>query len=221
MEKILLVDDDKRILSMIERALAKENRKIFALESSKKVLSFDLSHMNLIILDIMMPEIDGFDLIQAIRQEANCPILFLSALKSEETIIEGLGLGADDFLSKPFSIYELRARVEAHLRRDAREPVKAFQRQDFTFDLLEKRVEFEKEDLDFTSLEFEVTYLLAKSPGQVYSREQILTHVLGYTSDTSDEAIYEHIKNIRHKCKKRGINPIETVWGIGYKWKNQ
>ena len=133
--------------------------------------------------------------------------------------MKGFGLGADDYIRKPFGIGELRARVAAHLRREKREKKHAVTVGELRFWLREKRIEYEENTVPLTSGEYEICEYLALHHGQVFSREQIYEHVYGYDKDGDDSAITEHVKNIRAKFRKLGLSPVETVWGIGYRWK--
>ena len=167
----------------------------------------------------MMPGIDGFTLLGRMRDEIDCPVLFLTAKTAEEDLMKGFGLGADDYIRKPFGIGELRARVEAHLRREKREKKHAVTLGGLRFCLREKRIEYEGDTVPLTSGEYEICECLALHRGQVFSREQIYEHVYGYDKEGDDSAVTEHVKNIRAKFRKLGLSPVETVWGIGYRWK--
>ena len=168
---------------------------------------------------VMMPEIDGFTFCKEIRNKIDCPILFLTAKTDEEDIVEGLALGADDYIKKPFGISELRARVEAHLRREKREKLNYLVLGDVSFHLLEKSVIIGDEKLPLTKGEYEICELLARHRGQVFSLEQILEEVFGYDSDSDITSIRVHIKNIRKKFTLHLECPIETIWGVGYIWR--
>lgn len=131
----------------------------------------------------------------------------------------GLSLGGDGYISKPFGISELRARVVAHLRREHREKQNAFSISNIKFYITAKESYYNEELLPFTKSEYNICEYLAMNHGQVFSKERIYESVFGFDGNSDTSAIVEHIKNIRSKFKKIGINPIETVWGIGYKWK--
>ena len=137
----------------------------------------------------------------------------------EEDVVTGLSVGGDDYISKPFSIKELRARVDAHLRREHREKQNAFSISGIKFSLYSKQISFNESIIPFTKSEYAICEYLALNHGQVFSKEKIYENVFGFDGESDILAIVEHIKNIRNKFKKIGINPIETVWGIGYKWK--
>lgn len=131
----------------------------------------------------------------------------------------GLGSGGDDYITKPFGIGELRARVQAHLRREKREKKHSVLISDVRFDLSGKSAEAGGNLIPLTKSEYEISEFLAINHGQVFSKEQIFERVFGFDRESDISAITEHVKNIRAKFAKQGINPIETVWGIGYKWK--
>lgn len=218
MGNILAVDDESSILKLIKRALEKDGHAVRTLADSTAVLKEPLAAFDLILLDVMMPGMDGFSLCTQVRRETDCPILFLTAKTSEEDVMKGLGLGADDYIRKPFGIGELRARVQAHLRRENREKIHAAAVGDVKFYLQEKRAVCGGAELPFTKSEYEICEYLALHRGQVFSRERIYEHVFGFDKESDDSAITEHVKNIRAKLKAAGISPIETVWGTGYKW---
>jgi DNA-binding response OmpR family regulator len=214
---ILAIDDDEQILRVIKKALEAQDHSVTAV--SQPVMLEAYKYYDLILLDVMMPEIDGFTLCKQIRTSADCPIVFLTAKAMEQDIITGLSVGADDYLSKPFGIAELRARVAAHLRREHRQKQNAFSISGLQFNLLAKEVYFQQAAIPFTKSEYGICEFLALNHGQVFSKEQVYEKVFGYDGESDSSAIVEHIKNIRSKLSKVEIAPIETVWGIGYKWK--
>jgi len=131
----------------------------------------------------------------------------------------GLGAGGDDYITKPFGIGELRARVAAHIRRENREKTHTICIGEVRFSMQERKIYVQEHELVFTKAEYTICEFLALNHGQVFSKERILEHVFGFDGDSNGSAITEHVKNIRAKFQKFGINPIETVWGIGYRWK--
>lgn len=219
MADILAIDDEEGILNIIKSALEKAGHKVNTVSNPLSISDNMYMKYDLILLDVMMPEIDGFSLCRKIRGLVDCPIIFLTAKTMEEDVITGLSIGGDDYISKPFSIKELRARVEAHLRREHREKQNAFSISGVKFNLAAKEIYFKEESIQFTKSEYSICEYLAINHGQVFSKEKIYESVFGFDGESDLSAIVEHIKNIRSKFKKFGINPIETVWGIGYKWK--
>ena len=193
MANILVVDDDKAILDLIENILSKSNHFIKKIDKPEKVLSEDLSFYHLIILDVMMPEIDGFSLCSKIRIQVDSPILFLTAKSDEADIIRGLGLGADDYLTKPFGVQELRARVDAHIRREEREKINYINIGDVKFLLSSKECFVLDNRVSLTKSEYEISEYLALNRGQVFSREQIFESVFGFEKESNLNVIAEHI----------------------------
>lgn len=218
MTRILAVDDDKNILALLKNALTKDGYHVTAVDEAKDVLNMDLSAYELIILDVMMPEMDGFTLCEQIRDSADCPILFLTAKTMEADVMKGLGVGGDDYITKPFGLLELRARVSAHLRREHREKKNAVTIGNVQFQLLAKKVLADGTEIPFTKSEYAICEYLALNHGQVFSKERIYEHVFGYDGESDSSVITEHVKNIRSKLAKAGEEPLKTVWGIGYRW---
>ncbi|WP_026887549.1 response regulator transcription factor [Clostridium beijerinckii] len=219
MARILTVDDDTNILALIKKALEKDNHIVSTLSEPSQIFDLQLGMYDLILLDVMMPNIDGFTLCNKIRCKTDCPILFLSAKTMENDIMQGLDVGGDDYILKPFGIGELRARVNAHLRREGRERRNIFNIGDVCIDISGKKLAVHNEELTLTKSEYEICEFLACNHGQVFSKEKIYEEVFGTYGEGESSAIAEHIKNIRGKFMKFNISPIETIWGLGYKWK--
>lgn len=218
MSNILVIDDEEMILQLIKNGLQKDGHTVSVYSSAMQVLLDTLSHYDLIILDVMMPDIDGFSYCKKIRDLIDCPLLFLTAKIMENDITYGLGLGADDYLTKPFRIAELRARVNAHLRRENRERHNTLNFDRIKIDLSEKEIRIDNQTVVFTKSEYLICEYLARNKGQVFSKEQIYEAVFGFDGESDNSTISTHIKNIRAKFAKVNIQPILTVWGIGYKW---
>lgn len=219
MAKILAVDDEEGILTVIRRALEKDGHTVTICSGANEVQIEYLRQYDLILLDIMMPDVDGIEFCRQIRGQVDCPILFLTAKTEETSIMYGLGSGGDDYITKPFGIGELRARVQAHLRREHREKTNAVLISGVRFDLSGKQADIEENRIPLTKSEYEISEYLAMNHGRVFSKEQIFEAVFGYDRESDLSAITEHVKNIRAKFAKYNLEPIETVWGIGYKWK--
>lgn len=219
--RILAVDDEEGILRLLKRALERDGYQVDTVSDSGKLLDGSVTPdvYDLILLDVMMPEADGFSLLEKLRDRIDCPVLFLTARTSEEDLMKGFGLGADDYIRKPFGIGELRARVRAHIRRERREKRTSVAVGELRFYIKEKKAEYEGREISLTPGEYEICEFLALHRGQVFSREQIYERVFGYDGPGDDSAITEHVKNIRGKFRRLGLAPINTVWGIGYKWK--
>lgn len=216
---ILVVDDDRGILELVRRSLEYEEYQVDTIENSKAVLEQKLEWYQMIILDVMMPGMDGFSLCRELRDRVDCPILFLTAKSEESDRMKGLGAGGDDYITKPFGIGELRARVAAHLRREKRERKHFLEAGEVRFQIQAKKMFYQETEIPMTKSEYAICEYLAVNSGQVFSKERIYEAVYGYDGESDVSTITEHVKNIRAKCKKYGLEPIETVWGIGYRWK--
>ena len=219
MTRILVIDDDADILALIKNTLQLQNYMVKTFVSANQVDRSKLADYDLILLDIMMPDVDGLSFCRDIRNLVDCPILFLTAKTQEADFVTGLSYGADDYICKPFGVQELLARVDAHLRRERREHHASLVLESIRFDLSAKRVTAKGKKLDLTKSEYEICELLAKRRGQVFSKDQLYDYLYAYEERGTPAAIAEHIKNIRAKFRTIGLEPIETVWGIGYKWK--
>ena len=219
MIRILAVDDDREILMLMKRALEREGYEVDTVEDPNTLQTESLERYQLILLDVMMPGTDGFTLCRRIRELVDCPILFVTAKTEEKDLMYGLGIGGDDYIVKPFGIGELRARVVAHLRRENREKRHVMRMGDLAFSLQAKRLFYKEQEISLTKSEYAICEYLALNRGCVFSKEQIYEHVFGYDGEADSSAITEHVKNIRAKLQKYGETPIETVWGIGYRWK--
>jgi DNA-binding response OmpR family regulator len=221
-EKILVADDEPEILNIISRYLTKEGYEVLTAENGLKAMELIENKPDLIILDIMMPGLDGLSVCQSIREIVNCPILFLTARVSEADKITGFSAGADDYIVKPFSIQELGARVAAHLRRENRK-ANVSQRKSFGrlwIDYTAHQIGFEDKTIEFARKEYEIIELLSLHSGQIFSRERIYERIWGYDAEGDDSAVTEHVKRIRQKLGEYGQSGlIETVWGVGYRWR--
>lgn len=220
MANILAVDDEQAILIMIQKILNKDGHRVTIVSDPKAVKQLKLESFDLILLDVMMPEIDGFSLCKEIRSMVDCPILFLTAKTEEDSLVYGLESGGDDYISKPFGNLELRARVSAHLRREQREHFARLTFGKAYFNLKGKQLIVNEKVVPLTKGEYEICEYLAYHPGQVFSREQLYEGVFGFNGESSDNTIATHIRNIRSKLEAFDYFPIKTVWGIGYKWES-
>jgi DNA-binding response OmpR family regulator len=215
---ILAIDDDEAILSVIRKALTKDGYTVDTATNTTEITLKRLQFADLILLDVMMPEEDGFSFLSRIRDCVDAPILFVTAKVEENNLIRGLGLGADDYIIKPFSLAELRARVAAHLRREKRVVSNSLRLGNVRLDFAQMQVFVNEKQISLTKSEYKITETLMEHAGQVFSKEQIYELVYGYDAESDYHAVVEHIKNLRLKLKVSGVEPIETVWGIGYKW---
>ena len=224
--KILIVDDDEHISELISLYLTKEfyDTKI-VYDGEEALRQFRLFSPNLILLDLMLPGIDGYQVCREIRQQSNVPIIMLSAKGEVFDKVLGLELGADDYIIKPFDSKELVARVKAVLRRY--QPAQAAQTKpagkyveypDLTINLTNYSVVYKEKTVDMPPKELELLYFLASSPNQVFTREQLLDHIWGYEYIGDTRTVDVHIKRLREKIKDHASWAISTVWGIGYKF---
>ncbi|MNC13258.1 Response regulator ArlR [compost metagenome] len=215
---ILIIDDEPDILALVNNILSKDHHRVTVKTSARHMPLNEYSTFDLILLDVMMPDIDGFELCTQIRDIVDCPILFLTAKSMETDIMFGLSVGADDYIVKPFRAGELKARVNAHLRRENRGKNHMLSASGVKFNLSAKEIYIDKEKINLTKSEYQICEFLARNKGQVFSKEQIYESVYGYDRESDSSTITEHVKNIRSKLSAREVSPIETVWGIGYKW---
>ena len=225
-EKILVVDDDANICELLRLYLTKEGYQVTVANDGEEGLEkFNAVKPDMVLLDVMMPGEDGFAVCRRIRSLTEVPILFLSARTDEAAVLEGLGIGADDFLSKPFRVAELRARVAAHLRRQSRTPAHRMVRSGVAFDLTARSAAVEGKALPLTRSEYAICEYLALHAGQTFTKEQIYEAVFGIDGTADDTAVTQHIKNIRAKLRAAGVPEPEkllnTVWGVGYRWKSE
>ena len=219
MAHILIIDDDPAILELIKESLSKDGHSVEAYKNPTDVDTKSLQRYELILLDIMMPGVDGLSFCRQIRSMVDCPILFLTAKTMESDILLGLNIGADDYITKPFSVKELRARVTTHLRREKREKHSSLHcGNDVWIDLSAMKLYISNQPLSLTKGEYAICEYLARHSGQVFTKEQIYEAVFGLEGTSDNSTIATHIMNIRSKFEPFGISPISTVWGIGYKW---
>lgn len=230
LSKILIVDDETDLVSLLEKHLNKKGHEVLTAYDGQRGIELARENPDLIILDIMMPKIDGFEVCRAIRNSVSCPILFLSARQSEIDKIKGFSLGGDDYITKPFGIRELMARIEANLRREERTQFinaenkrTKFHFGELVLDILGKNVNIRNMKIPLTKTEYEIIEFLALHAGQVFTKEQVYEQVWGYDGTGDNTTVVERIKRIRSKIAE--VDPdtqyISTVWGIGYKWNKE
>ena len=219
--KVLVIDDEEMIRTMLSKCLDAEGFLVYAAESAKKALELMPVTPDIILLDINMPEMDGLELCQFIRKHISCPIVFLTARVTEQDLINGLSVGGDDYITKPFSVDELLARISAHLRREERKSIVSNLKfnNELIIDYNSRTVFWGKEQLEFSNKEFEIIQFLSQNAGMVFDRETIYEKLWGYDGEGDSIVIKEHIRKIRNKLSiYTDKNYIETVWGVGYKW---
>lgn len=226
---ILVVEDEKNISDVIIAYLEKENFNVFkAFDGEKAIELFNYEDIHLIILDLMIPNLSGEEVCKKIRAKSNIPIIMLTAKTEEEDKISGLSIGADDYVSKPFSPRELVSRVKALLRRSYRDssPLAEklyFNNGDLEIEVNKMVAKKSGKEVSLTSNEFKVLLALVSNPDQVLSREQLIEASFGYDYEGFDRTIDTHIKNIRHKIEDSPKSPkyIQTVYGVGYRFDPQ
>lgn len=218
MAKILVIDDERDILVLVKNVLAKDGHVVTIVSDAKAIKVNEYTKYDLILLDVMMPDIDGFELCKKIRDLVDSPIVFLTAKTMESDIMFGLGTGGDDYITKPFGTGELRARVNAHLRRENREKHNMISVSGMKFNLASKEIIIQDRKVPMTKSEYAICEFLVLNRGQLFTKEQIYEAVYGYERESDSSGIAEHVKNIRAKLAVFQLAPIETVWGIGYKW---
>ncbi len=225
-EKILVVDDEEHIIELVELYLVKEGYLVVSAQDGAAALErFSLEKPDLLVLDIMLPGKDGLDVLREIRKSSQVPVIMLTARESEVDKVVGLELGADDYLTKPFSPRELVARVKAVLRR-ARPPEEEIEavltRGGLTIDSSRRRVEVEGAgEVELTAREFDLLYVMAANPGIVLSRDRLMEKVWGYEYSGDTRTVDVYIRHLREKLADDAENPrfIETVRGVGYRFK--
>jgi len=223
MTRILVVDDDPGIVKVVRAYLEKAGFQVLVAYDGKKALHIARHDKpDLVILDLMLPEMDGWDVCRALRRESDVPIIMLTARVEDTDKLIGLELGADDYVTKPFSPQELVARVRAVLRRVEGMPAKPerISRGDITVDLSRHAVTVGDEPLDLTPTEFDLLATLMQDPGRTFTRSQLLEQTQGYAYEGYERTIDVHIKNLRHKIETDPSNPqhIRTVYGVGYRF---
>jgi two-component system OmpR family response regulator len=222
-KKILVVDDEKKIVDIVKAYLDRDGYRVIVAYDGRLALQMARSESpDLIILDLMLPEVSGWDVCRTLRTESNVPIIMLTALDDDSDKIVGLELGADDYVVKPFNPKELVSRVRAVLRRAEGAVVKTkrIEFADLSIDLERHEVRRDGELLELTLTEFELLRVLAEAPGRVYSRMQLLDKVQGSAYEGYERTIDSHIKNLRKKVEIDPERPkyVITVRGVGYKF---
>jgi DNA-binding response OmpR family regulator len=221
-KKILVVDDEKKIVDIVKAYLEKEGYQVIVAYDGSSALEMTRSHEpDLIVLDLMLPEISGWDICRALRKKSDVPIIMLTARDEISDKIVGLELGADDYVTKPFNASELVSRVRAVLRRAEGSAVTKTMLNvaDLTIDVEKRQVHRGDEAIELTPMEFDLLRVMAENPGRVYSRMQLLDSAQGEAYEGYERTIDSHVKNLRRKIEPDPAVPkyITTVYGVGYK----
>ena len=222
-KKILLVEDDDEIIDFMKRYLLREKYAVLTAGNGQDALTrVREEEPDLVILDLMLPGIDGFEVIRELRKEYVLPILIVSARGDETDRVVGLELGADDYVTKPFSPRELVARVKALLRRSSLAPTprKTIQKGNITIDFEKRKVYMTGREITLTPIEFALLKALSQNPGKVFSREDLLDRIWGQEFAGETRTVDVHIKNVRKKLEVDPDIPplIRSVRGVGYLW---
>ena len=221
-QKILIVDDEEMLTDLLAAHLKDCGYETLTANSASRAITLLSGQPDLILLDINMPGMDGMELCRTIREHVSCPILFLTARVAEQDMINGLSYGGDDYITKPFHLNELTARIAAHLRRDERcRQKQAVLTSGFLLvNLSERKVCYRETQIPFSRREFDLIEFLLSNANRVFDREKIYESVWGYDAEGDSSVVKEHVRKIRAKFREyTGEEFIETVWGVGYQWK--
>ena len=226
-KRVLVVDDEKLIVKGIRFSLLQDSLEVDCAYDGEEALNMAKeNNYDLILLDVMLPKMDGFEVCQQIREFSDVPIIMLTAKGDDMDKILGLDYGADDYITKPFNILEVKARIKAIMRRgrkkDEKEaPSSVIEKNGMKLDRESRRVFIDGQEVNLTAKEFDVLELLALNQDQVYSREQLLNLVWGYEYPGDARTVDVHIRRLREKIEKTPSNPkyVYTKWGVGYYFK--
>ena len=226
MKTVLVVDDEPKIVQLTRDYLEHAGFRVASASDGKEALaSFRRDAPDLVVLDLGLPTLDGLDVARAIRKSSNVPIVMLTGRGDETDRVAGLELGADDYVTKPFSPKELVARVRAVLRRSelASNPADVVRAGDVTLDVSRLSVKVKDRGVELTPTEFQLLHALARSPGRVFTRAQLLDAVHGVAFESYERAIDAHVKNIRRKLEPDPREPryLLTVHGVGYRFADE
>jgi DNA-binding response OmpR family regulator len=226
LKKILVVDDEPKIIQLTQDYLENAGFSVISAGDGERALAIiQVEKPDLVVLDLGLPGMDGLDVCRSIRKTSNLPIIMLTARDEETDKLVGLELGADDYITKPFSPKELVARVRSVLRRSelAQEEREVIRVGDVTLDLPRMQVTVGDEEIELTATEFQLLQALASQPGRIFTRSQLLNAVHGVAIESYERAIDAHIKNIRRKLEPIPHEPryIQTIYGVGYRFSDE
>ena len=227
MKKVLVVDDEKLIIKGIKFSLEQDEMEVTAAYDGEEALELAKNNdFDIILLDVMLPGLSGFDVCQAIREFSDVPIIMLTAKGDDMDKILGLEYGADDYITKPFNILEVKARIKAIIRRNHKkapesDDVRTIVEGDMTIDLDSRRVSISGQDINLTAKEFNILTLLLLHPNKVYSRDDLLKAVWGSDALGDGRTVDVHVRRLREKIESNPGDPkyIQTKWGVGYYFK--
>lgn len=225
-KKVLVVDDEVKILEVIKSFLESKDYQVFTAEKGEDALSvFEKEEIAFVILDLMLPDLTGEELCSRLRRTSRVPILMLTAKVGEEDLLKGLAIGADDYLTKPFRLKELHARMEAILRRASEDHAPLYRRMvfregDLEVDLENHSLQKSGREVNLTPNEFKILAALIRYPNKVFTRDELIRTAFGDDFEGYDRSVDSHIKNLRQKIETDSKNPdyILTIHGVGYKF---
>jgi len=222
--KVLIVDDDAKIVDIVQLYLKRDGYKVMVAYNGKDALKIAReTRPDLIVLDLMLPGMDGLEVCRTIREESDIPIIMLTAKTTEEDRLKGLDLGADDYVTKPFSPRELAARVRAVLRRLPESLTRSneiIRHGNLVIDFAKYEAQVNGRPVSLTNIEFKLLAIMAKEPGRVFSRAQLIERTAGYDFEGFDRTVDVHVHNLRKKleAKSGNVKYIKTIYGAGYKF---
>lgn len=223
-QRILVVEDEPMVAEVVQRYLRRDGHEVQVVRDGNAALeTFDQFQPDLIVLDVMLPGIDGFEVCRRVRARSQTPVIMLTARGEEIDKLVGLGLGADDYVTKPFSPRELAARVKAMLRRAAQHPQvegELLRFEDLRINGSMRTVEDRRGSVELTAREFDLLFYLASHPGQVFTRDQLMDAVWDYEFAAETSTVTVHMRRLRSKVEIDPSRPrhLKTVWGVGYKF---
>lgn len=226
LKNVLVVDDEEKIIEVVKALLENKGFNVFTAENGNQALeTFENENISLVLLDLMLPDISGEEICKIIRKKSRVPIIMLTAKVDESDMLQGLGIGADDYITKPFSLNALYARIEAVLRRSSDDltPLcnkSSFNDGDLEIDFESHTIKKNKSEVKLTPNEFKILAALIKYPNKLFTRDELITTALGDEFEGYDRAVDSHIKNIRQKIESDPKNPVYvlTMHGVGYKF---
>ncbi|WP_394171893.1 response regulator transcription factor [Guptibacillus hwajinpoensis] len=225
MQSVLIVDDEERMVDLISLFLMPHGYKVYKASTGFEAIEkIQTENVDLVLLDVMMPKLDGWATCKEIRSMSDIPIIMLTARDQSNEIVKGLKLGADDYITKPFDEEVLLARIEAITRRIHQVDKNTLVMNGLRWEMDKHRVSYKGKTITMTPIEFNLLGLFMRNPDKVFSREHLIQLIWGFESNTEGRTIDSHIRNLREKCRQSGFQIEEhliTIWGIGYKWKDK
>lgn len=225
-KKIMVVEDEEKIMNVVKSFLESKGFQVIPAENGRKALEvFERENIAFVLLDLMLPLLPGEEVCRLIRRKSRVPIIMLTAKSEEADMLKGLGIGADDYITKPFSLKALYARIEAVMRRSSDDPGAFFSRYSFfegdlSVDLDSRNVYKNSEEVRLTPNEYKILTTLIKYPNKVFTRDELIASAFGDEFEGYDRTIDSHIKNLRQKIETDAKNPVyvKTIHGVGYKF---